>query len=127
MLFDTLKMSKKFILLLLLLMALSSMGQDVKKTVEFTTFLKNDKIEFSGVWMDCEQPQDGVYAEYVILRLKNLTSETLTVSWYNDIFMDETCTNCDHSIPDRKRTVTLQPGQQTVRQRQHGPDLALAH
>ena len=104
-------MIKRLLILTGLFTTLSGIAQEVKRTADYSTFLKNDKIEFSAKWINCERPEDGLYAEYVLMKVQNLSTETLVISWYNDIYRNETCTNCDHDLPDRKRTLTLEPGQ----------------
>lgn len=104
-------MRNQLLTIILVLTSICGKAQEVKRTADYTPFLKNEQIEFSAKWINCERPQDGIYAEYILMKIQNLSKQTLVISWYNDIYMNESCTNCDHSLRDRKRTITLQPGQ----------------
>lgn len=103
---------KKSLAFISLFAGLSAFSQvELKRSAEWALFYEDDKISFYSVTTDCIRPQDGIYAEYVMLRAVNKTSSPVEVIFFTDTYFDGGCTNCDHSIYDRKRTITLQPGE----------------
>ena len=74
-------------------------------------FFENDIVVFTANKVDCVIPEQGVYAEYVLFKLRNKTSSRIEVSFYVDTYRNGTCTNCDHESRDRKRILILEANQ----------------
>jgi len=103
---------KTLISLTISMLSLLSVNQKLaaqdKESFEQKLF-ENTAVRFTAKLTDCIIPSEGLYAEYMLIRLENKTDKTLEVSFYVDTYRNGTCTNCDHEAGDRKRTLLLKP------------------
>ena len=103
------KISQLSLFIGLLLLASNLIGQTTNST--WQKAFENHKVLFETQYFNCEIPKDGLYAEYVLVKLSNKTTETVTVNWYTDTYYNNYCTNCDHNARDTKRSYTLKPNE----------------
>lgn len=76
----------------------SSAQINVPRTSDWHLIYEDSKIQLYSTYTDCNYPEDGIFAEYVLLRAINKTSQTLQLNWYNDAwFQNKGCLNCDHT------------------------------
>ena len=81
----------------------------IQKTVDWKVFFEDDKVKFYSKYEDCNLPSEGLFAEYILLKVENKTATPVEVSWYTDNYYPNGCSNCDHDVRDRKRTTQLKP------------------
>lgn len=105
----------KYIISLIVIFSLkfgSCYGQlNLTPTNEWTAVSENDLIKVAYIYEECRIPSQGLEAEYIYLSIENKSKKTISVSWFNDTYYNGTCTNCDHTSRDRKRTIVLEPKQ----------------
>lgn len=85
--------------------------QTVTKTSDWNLVFENEQVKLFSKYTNCEIPEDGLYAEYILLKAENKTANPVQLSWYNDTYYPSGCTNCDHQRRDTKRTIVLDPKQ----------------
>lgn len=75
---------------------------------------ESDKVRISSHLEPCDIVQEGYHAEFRVLKIENLTNQTVRISWYNDAFYNQECLTCKHSNPEYKHRITLAPKQQSI-------------
>jgi len=100
-----------FILGFLACFVIAKSQQSVEKTFDWNLVFENDQVKLFSKYTNCEIPEEGLYAEYILLKAENKTSETVHLSWYNDTYYPEGCSNCNHQRKDTKRIIILDPKQ----------------
>ena len=83
--------------------------ETVKYSSDWNPVFENQHVKIFSKYFKCEIPQEGLYAEYIILKAENKTDQRIQLSWYNDTYFENGCTNCDHSKRDTKRSIILLP------------------
>ncbi|TXC81687.1 hypothetical protein [Luteibaculum oceani] len=105
---------KKLVLIFSVLFGLCEMSNaqfELTPVSDWMTVSSTKDFKISYTYADCRIPSEGLFAEYILLRLENLSKETVEVTWYNDTYYDGECTNCDHESRDRLRRLVLAPGE----------------
>ncbi len=75
-----------------------------------TVYFSNNQIEISYTKTDCNDAANGIFKQYLLLQVKNLTSEPLKVSFKKELWYNDTCTNCESNSPEHISVIELQPG-----------------
>jgi|SRR5690606_36069221 len=75
-----------------------------------SVYFSNNQIEISYTKADCNDVANGIFKQYLLLQVKNLTSEPLKVSFKKELWYNDKCTNCDSNSPEHISVIELQPG-----------------
>lgn len=118
---------KTFLLVLsgtLLSLALQAQHTVVRSS-DWKVVYEDSKVSISSRYVDCNLPSEGLFAEYILLKMTNRTKDQIRVSWYGDRYYPEGCVNCDHDSRDRLRMVDLKPNESKEGNCQPGPNIGL--
>ncbi len=107
-------MRKFQLTIIALLLCIIGKSQSNETNNDWKIISQDENVSFSTQKINCERPQDGLFAEYVLVKLENKTNKAIIVTWYTDTYYNNYCTNCDHSLRDTKRTYTLKPKEVVV-------------
>lgn len=82
----------KFILPVLVLLALSSFSLKENEN----TIFSNNKVTIQEISQGCNDTKNGINKEYVFLNFTNKTSKAITVTYYTELFYNNTCYTCNN-------------------------------
>lgn len=109
-------MIKNLLLSLVTLLSIHALGQNISldlkhaKPNNWTTILDNNKVELKYQFIECNDPDNGLYAEYAFLTATNKTNSPVNISWTLHMYYNNECISCDGSS-EHARKLTLQPNE----------------
>lgn len=109
-------MIRNLILLLVTFASINAIGQTISldlkhnKPSKWTTILNNNTAELKYQIIECNDPDNGLYAEYAFLTATNKTSKSVDISWELQMYYNNECISCDGNS-EHKRKITLQPNE----------------
>jgi hypothetical protein len=78
-----------------------------QNTNELTSYFENDKIKIEYKYQDCVHI-GGFDSEYVLFKITNKTDNEINISWKEQVWYNEICSNCEHESPEsRKKIIVL--------------------
>jgi len=78
-----------------------------QNTNELTSYFENDKIKIEYKYQDCVHI-GGFDSEYVLFEITNKTDNEINISWKEQVWYNEICSNCEHESPEsRKKIIVL--------------------
>jgi hypothetical protein len=72
--------------------------------------LNNKTAILTYKMVECNDPQNGLYAKYAFLTASNKSNKTIEISWHINMFYDNKCISCNDN-PEHTRKITLQPNE----------------
>ncbi len=105
---------KYTLIVLSLLCALSGFSQvTAERSADWKLLDETSEVSLYSKYVDCNYPNEGVYAEYVLLKLVNKTTNPVQVKWNNDIYYNQIgCVNCNHKKAEPANSIILPAGTQ---------------
>jgi hypothetical protein len=73
---------------------------------DWETYFENDTIKIEYAYEDCEYTEQ-FNSEFVIFKISNLTSSTITLEWNAQLWYDESCINCETENNESRKQITL--------------------
>ena len=82
---------------------------------DWTLYFENDKCIIEYKKQNCIY-EDFFNQEYIILQLTNKTNEKLIVSWIEERWYDNICSNCEQDAEEYRKTTVVDANQSLVGQ-----------
>lgn len=97
----------------ILLFSGASMAQQstMVKSSNWTQKLNNTEVEISYKLADCNFVMEGFHNEYMLVKYKNKTNQTLRLEWKFDYYYNGKCANCNYTNGEDVYTIDLKPGE----------------
>ena len=76
---------------------------------EWSTLFQESGVTIAKQFKHCDVPEDGLYADYYMLRMQNTTDKPVTISWKNQTYYNGECTSCE-GRENIATEITLEPG-----------------
>ena len=74
---------------------------------ELTSYFENDKIKIEYKYQSCIY-LESFDSEYVFFEITNKTDGEINISWQEQLWYNNICTNCEHESPEsRKKIIVL--------------------
>jgi hypothetical protein len=74
------------------------------------TVLNNKTASLTYKMVECNDPQNGLYAKYAFLTASNKTTRTIEISWHLNMFYNDVCISCNDN-KEHTRKIILQPNE----------------
>lgn len=94
-----------------LLANLNLKAQDSAKPLEWKSYYKDDKVEISYKYADCNIPNEGISEENVYLKFVNNTENNISVQYEQEFHFGNKCYNCEGGNYEHTKRVVLKPSQ----------------
>jgi hypothetical protein len=109
-------MIRNLIVIFITTLSFSAIGQTISldlkqnKPTTWVTILNNNTAELKYQIIDCNDPENGLYAEYAFLTASNKTQEAIDISWELHMYYNDECISCNGDS-EHQRKITLQPNE----------------
>lgn len=91
-----------------------SYAQTSERPSDWQIYTEVNGVIFYYKYAECNDFNQGIHREYVILKLVNTTSTSLMCEWDNELWYAEKCTSCpdkdEARNPELHRKITLSAG-----------------
>ena len=98
------KLTKK---LLIITIFLSSILGTAKAGNNWEVYYEDTQLKISFYQIQCDL-DNQFNQEFVVLKIENLTSNTLLVQWDSKIWFDESCINCKQDSPEFRKEIRVE-------------------
>ena len=98
------KLTKK---LLIITIFLSSILGTAKAGNNWEVYYEDTQLKISFCQIQCDL-DNQFNQEFVVLKIENLTSNTLLVQWDSKIWFDESCINCEQDRPEFRKEIRIE-------------------
>lgn len=72
---------------------------------EWTLIHQEQGINFYQKFSNCDLPSEGLYANYILIKVENTLNEPTKVQWQNLIHYNNKCTNCSENYTPPAKTI----------------------
>ena len=93
--------------LLIITIFLSSILGTAKAGNNWEVYYEDTQLKISFCQIQCDL-DNQFNQEFVVLKIENLTSNTLLVQWDSKIWFDESCINCEQDSPEFRKEIRVE-------------------
>ena len=93
--------------LLIITIFLSSILGTAKAGNNWEVYYEDTQLKISFCQIQCDL-DNQFNQEFVVLKIENLTSNTLLVQWDSKIWFDESCINCEQDSPEFRKEIRIE-------------------
>lgn len=98
------KLTKNFLIITIFL---SSILGTAKAGNNWEVYYEDTQLKISFCQIQCDL-DNQFNQEFVVLKIENLTSNTLLVQWDSKIWFDESCINCEQDSPEFRKEIRIE-------------------
>ena len=98
------KLTKNFLIITIFL---SSILDTAKAGDNWEVYYEDTQLKISFCQIQCDL-DNQFNQEFVVLKIENLTSNTLLVQWDSKIWFDESCINCEQDSPEFRKEIRVE-------------------
>jgi hypothetical protein len=98
------KLTKNFLIITIFL---SSILGTAKAGNNWEVYYEDTQLKISFCQIQCDL-DNQFNQEFVVLKIENLTSNTLLVQWDSKIWFDESCINCEQDRPEFRKEIRIE-------------------
>jgi len=98
------KLTKNFLIITIFL---SSILGTAKAGNNWEVYYEDTQLKISFCQIQCDL-DNQFNQEFVVLKIENLTSNTLLVQWDSKIWFDESCINCEQDSPEFRKEIRVE-------------------
>ena len=98
------KLTKNFLIITIFL---SSILGTSKAGNNWEVYYEDTQLKISFCQIQCDL-DNQFNQEFVVLKIENLTSNTLLVQWDSKIWFDESCINCEQDSPEFRKEIRIE-------------------
>ena len=98
------KLTKNFLIITIFL---SSILGTSKAGNNWEVYYEDTQLKISFCQIQCDL-DNQFNQEFVVLKIENLTSNTLLVQWDSKIWFDESCINCEQDSPEFRKEIRVE-------------------
>tara|TARA_B110000116_G_scaffold31901_1_gene24091 strand:- start:350 stop:802 length:453 start_codon:yes stop_codon:yes gene_type:complete len=98
------KLTKNFLIITIFL---SSILGTAKAGNSWEVYYEDTQLKISFCQIQCDL-DNQFNQEFVVLKIENLTSNTLLVQWDSKIWFDESCINCEQDSPEFRKEIRIE-------------------
>jgi hypothetical protein len=102
-----------FTLIILNLFFVVSQGlsQTNQKESDWKLYTEINGVQFYTKTVDCNDVQNGIYKELVLIKITNTTAYKFEVKWKNELWYDNKCVTCNSNSKEYKNSLVLEEDQ----------------
>ena len=101
-------MSKILPAILFSFTSLISITLSASNPTDWETYFENDTVKIEYKYQNCEYTQQ-FNSEFVIFKISNLTNNTLSLEWNEQLWYDGNCVNCETDSEENRKQITILP------------------
>tara|TARA_B110000003_G_scaffold266224_1_gene292917 strand:- start:728 stop:1174 length:447 start_codon:yes stop_codon:yes gene_type:complete len=101
-------MSKILPAILFSFTSLVSITLSASNPTDWETYFENDTVKIEYKYQNCEYTQQ-FNSEFVIFKISNLTNNTLSLEWNEQLWYDGNCVNCETDSEENRKQITILP------------------
>ena len=102
-------MNKLIPYLLFVSFFLSSVHSVANSNNNWDIYYEDAKVRISYQKQECDF--DSYFdQEFLVIKIENLSSNTISVEWDNKIWYDESCVNCEQDSPEFRKKIRIESG-----------------
>jgi len=102
-------MNKLIPYLLFVSFFLSSVHSVANSNNNWDIYYEDAKVRISYQKQECDF--DNYFdQEFLVIKIENLSSNTISVEWDNKIWYDESCVNCEQDSPEFRKKIRIESG-----------------
>jgi len=92
--------------------SLISITLSASNLTDWETYFENDTVKIEYKYQNCEY-KEQFNSEFVIFKISNLTNNTLTFEWNQQLWYDGNCGNCETDKEENRKQITVLPTSNT--------------